>query len=156
MTYCEKTSYVAKDADDADTGLDYAVVKVIKLTNRRENADRLSLPFSPAYAQKTHTTVSNREKTLNKVHLDFFNIRLIFAPYGVIYAWKFWEINHMQNDWNVFSRSVLSQRGTEELFCRKLIPKWLFFGKLFRNKLFHRKCCFHFHDSPTQSLSSVN
>lgn len=45
----QKTRDIAKDADGADTGLYYGVVKVIKLTNCRENADRLSPRFSPAY-----------------------------------------------------------------------------------------------------------
>lgn len=44
----QEIRYIAKDADDADTGLDYSVVKVIKLTNCRENADRLFPHFSPA------------------------------------------------------------------------------------------------------------
>lgn len=34
----QENRFVAKDADDADSGLDYGVVKVIKLTSSRENA----------------------------------------------------------------------------------------------------------------------
>lgn len=45
----QEIRYIAKDADGADTGLDYGVVKVMKLTNCRENADRLSLRFFQAY-----------------------------------------------------------------------------------------------------------
>lgn len=44
----QEIRYIAKDADDADTGLHYGVDKVIKLTNCRENADRLSPHFSLA------------------------------------------------------------------------------------------------------------
>lgn len=46
----QKIKSIAKDADVADTGLDYGVVKAIKLMNCREDADRLSPCLSPAYS----------------------------------------------------------------------------------------------------------
>lgn len=46
----QKIRSIANDADVADTGLDYGVVKAIKLMNCGEDADRLSPCLSPAYS----------------------------------------------------------------------------------------------------------
>lgn len=103
--------------------------------------------------QKIHANGSNIEKKMSKVHLDFFCMRLLFPPYGFIYAWNFREINHMQDDYNVFVRSVLPQWVTKELFCRKLIPmKWLFLEGSSKTSCASQKMLF----LPPLFLSSVN
>lgn len=45
----QKIRCTAEVADDADTGLEYGMVKVIKLIKCWENADTLFLCFPPAY-----------------------------------------------------------------------------------------------------------
>lgn len=105
--------YIAKDADDAAAGLDYGLLKVMELMKCKHIILLMSV-IQKGICPKSSWIF---------VVVFLVNMRLLFAPYGFICAWKFREIHLMQNDCNVVTGSVCSQWVTKELFCRKLIPK---------------------------------